>query len=625
MSIPVKRLKYPGFATTRGAALAALLIGAVANTQAASYSNLYIFGDSLSDSGTFGPMLGVGRYAHFTTKPGAVWAENVGASYGLSVTPAYTATPGATVALDFHLSASGNNLAIGDARINAAPPSNTPEAANLPSVRMQVDGFLARGALDPSALYVISGGHNDVFAQLGGAPEAAQTAMVTAADDLTAQVTRLQSAGARHLIVVGIMDISQTPIGRAQTPADAAQLKDLIATFETQLTAGLAGKNLLYFNTGRLLDTVLADPAAFGFTNTTDPACGVVDALQCQVPANGHLFADNKHPSTSMHRVISDWVYGSLEGAHRMGLLSQLALTRSSAQWRSIDARMQEFQNFGYQGQGVFVTADYASSDNDASVGLPSADGKGGSVVVGYEKAFTDRLFGGVTLGYGNAPFDLGNHQGTVEYDNWALSAFASHRFGAFYANALATYSWLDFQSRRHIALGPFTTRERGDTDGDQFGMKGQVGYNFVSGHIVHGPLVGLAWERVKVDGFSEESNSVTAMTFGDQTRESLRSRIGWQIAAETHWSGATLRPYAQLTYDYEHLDDERSYRAGFVGGSFGLEIETANQTGGYGTLLVGVTTELTRTLHLGIGATTTIGQPDAQNSAINLTLGAAF
>jgi uncharacterized protein YhjY with autotransporter beta-barrel domain len=53
-------------------------------------------------------------------------------------------------------------------------------------------------------------------------------------------------------------------------------------------------------------------------------------------------------------------------------------------------------------------------------------------------------------------------------------------------------------------------------------------------------------------------------MTFGDQTRESLRSRIGWQIATATRWSGVTLRPYAQLTDDYEHLDDERSYRAGF-------------------------------------------------------------
>jgi hypothetical protein len=101
----------------------------------------------------------------------------------------------------------------------------------------------------------------------------------------------------------------------------------------------------------------------------------------------------------------------------------------------------QQFENFGYQGQGFFVTGDYASSRQDANGGgLPSANGSGGSLVMGYEKAFSEQLFGGVTLGYGNAPFDLGNGQGSVKYDEWALSAFAAHRFGAFYASALATY-----------------------------------------------------------------------------------------------------------------------------------------------------------------------------------------
>jgi sulfur carrier protein len=38
----------------------------------------------------------------------------------------------------------------------------------------------------------------------------------------------------------------------------------------------------------------------------------------------------------------------------------------------------QQFENFGYQGQGFFVTGDYASSRQDANGGgLPSANGSG--------------------------------------------------------------------------------------------------------------------------------------------------------------------------------------------------------------------------------------------------------
>ncbi|MDP3639146.1 MAG: autotransporter outer membrane beta-barrel domain-containing protein, partial [Azonexus sp.] len=136
---------------------------------------------------------------------------------------------------------------------------------------------------------------------------------------------------------------------------------------------------------------------------------------------------------------------------------------------------------------------------------------------------------------------------------------------------------------------------------------------------------VGLAWERVNVDGFSEQSNSVTAMTFGDQTRVSLRSRLGWQIAAETSLAEVKVRPYAQLSYDYEHQKDERSYSAGFVGGNSAMEMQTANRTGGYGTLLAGISAELSKGMRLGVGGSTTISQPGENNVAISITLSAPF
>ena len=318
------------------------------------------------------------------------------------------------------------------------------------------------------------------------------------------------------------MDLTKAPIAALQTPADQVLLGNLVTTFDATLDADLAGKNLLYFNTGRLLNTVISNPMAYGFTNTTDPACGPLPtvSLGCSPPAGtgGYLFADVRHPSAKFHRIISDWIYTSLEGASRVGLMSQVPLGRSGAQWRSIDGRLNEFQNYGYKGQGFFVTGDYANSQKEAYAGVPSADGSGGSLIIGYEKAFAEQLFGGITLGYGNAPFDLGNSQGTVKYNDWSLSTFASYKFGSFYANGIATYSWLDYASKRNISLGSFNTSERGDTRGHQSGVKGQIGYHFTHGDIIHGPLVGLAWERVNVDGFSEQSNSLTAMTFGDQT-----------------------------------------------------------------------------------------------------------
>lgn len=618
-------IKHSGFRMKQRAVIATLLASLIGTAQAGNYANVYFYGDSLTDSGVYGPIL-PNPYDHFSTNPGKVWSQNLGADYGFAVKPAYAAQPN-TSPVVFSPIASGNNFATGSARINLTT-TTSPDAKLIPPVSTQVTHMLARGPLDSKALYAISGGHNDVFAQISaGSNAAAMAGIVTAANDLTTQVTRLQSAGARHLIVIGIMDMTKTPIASmsASVP-DPVLLHNLVSSFNATLESGLAGKNLLYFNTGKMLDTVIANPAAYGFSNVTDAA--TVESLgHTPDPGKetGYLFADIRHPSAQFHKIMSDWIYSSLEGASRVGLMSQVPLGRSGAQWRSIDERFNEFQNFGYQGQGFFVTGDYSSSKKDAYAGMPSADGSGGSLIMGYEKALTDQLFAGITLGYGNSPFDLGNSQGTIKYDEWALSAFASHKFGAFYANGVATYSWLDYASKRKIALGPFNISEQGDTSGHQFGVKGQIGYNFTLGNIVHGPLVGLAWERVNVDGFSEHSNSVTAMTFGDQTRESLRSRLGWQIAAETSLAEVKVRPYAQLSYDYEHRKDERTYSAGFVGGNSAIEIQTANRTGGYGTLLAGISAELGKGMRLGVGATGTISQPGANNAAINVTLSAPF
>src|SRR5205085_12460316 len=86
-------------------------------------------------------------------------------------------------------------------------------------VTTQISQFLARGPVDPNALYVLWAGANDLFVQLtaagSGAISAAdaQAGVVTAATDLTAQMARLRAAGARYIVVFNLPDIGRTPFG----------------------------------------------------------------------------------------------------------------------------------------------------------------------------------------------------------------------------------------------------------------------------------------------------------------------------------------------------------------------------------------------------------------------------
>ena len=123
---------------TRTALATALALG-VAAPATAQFSNVYFFGDSVSDSGNFKSQLPPGT-GQFTTNPGPVWSQGFAQAFGFNATPS--------------TQAGGNNYAYGGARIALLPgrlgqPLNPMDAV---PVATQVQQFLAKGPIDPNAI-----------------------------------------------------------------------------------------------------------------------------------------------------------------------------------------------------------------------------------------------------------------------------------------------------------------------------------------------------------------------------------------------------------------------------------------------------------------------------------------
>ena len=136
---------------TKGTLLAAALAAALAFAQqeaSAQFSGFYLFGDSLTDAGSFKPVLPLGT-GKFTTNPGPVWSEVLAQRYGFSAIPA---NQGAT------------NYAEGGARVTQLPGvPDTPPTGTATPVAQQVQHFLAKGSVDSNALYSVWAGGNDLF------------------------------------------------------------------------------------------------------------------------------------------------------------------------------------------------------------------------------------------------------------------------------------------------------------------------------------------------------------------------------------------------------------------------------------------------------------------------------
>jgi len=613
---------------------ASLALFCSASAWANSYGNLYFFGDSLSDAGAFTNLIvasgGSASTARFTTNPGNVWAQNLGALYGINVTTGYSLNP----ATGLFAASGGNDYAIGGARVTQTPgvfPASAAIAANIVPLSGQIGAHLGQtgGSAAANSLYAVWIGANDVFTQAGAvgagalSPTAAGLNMVTAAADAVTQIGRLRTAGVRNLLVIALPDMGINPYA-ASSPAGTSQLlTGLSGTYNDALRQGLlsAGMtNLAYFDPRPLFADMLARPAAYGFTNTTVPACGAASSLGCgpaqQLPGSaGFLFADGVHPSAATHRIISDWIYGSLEAPSKAAALAALPIGRSGAQWRAIDNRLRNFEA-GSGGQGVFVGGDHAPTRLDATATAPALSGRGNSLTLGYDKAFGN-IAAGLAFGVSDTDFDYANGGGKVVFSEAALSGFVAARFGQAYVDAILSYARLDFDTTRNVALGPTSMSNNGTTQARQKGFKLGGGYNFTGGTMVHGPVAALSWEQVDVDGYSE-TGSVTAMSFGAQRRDSLRSRLGWQVLGDVQTAWARLRPYARLTHEREHKDNQRTMTAGFVGEPFSFSVPTNGAKDSYGLIAIGTTMQY-KTVSADIGYTSTFSQSGARNQSLSV------
>ncbi|HLW12937.1 MAG TPA: SGNH/GDSL hydrolase family protein, partial [Casimicrobiaceae bacterium] len=250
----------------------AVALALAAGNASAQFTNAYFFGDSLTDGGSFKPVLPPGT-GLFTTNPGPVWSQLVAQHYGLNAIPA---------------DQGGTNFAQGGARVTDLPGvPNSPPTGTATPIAAQVAQLVGAGPLDRRALYAVWGGANDIFFQLGAlgagaiAPTQLQANVIGAAESLARQAGILNAAGARNVVVFNLPDIGRTPSGAAS--GQAAQISAVSSLYNTALIGGLdaLGAPTIRVNIQALLNEVEANPAAFGIANVTTPACGTTPSLLC--------------------------------------------------------------------------------------------------------------------------------------------------------------------------------------------------------------------------------------------------------------------------------------------------------------------------------------------------------
>ncbi|HEY3181153.1 MAG TPA: autotransporter domain-containing protein, partial [Casimicrobiaceae bacterium] len=470
----------------------------------AQFSNAFAFGDSLSDAGQYG--------SRFTTNPGLTFPMYLSERYGLSMGPSFQG---------------GNDYGQGGARVNSPSPLIPSNAPNI-SIAQQVSQFLAKGPLDPNALYQIQGGANDILVLAGQAaqigPAAVQAGVTQAALDLATQVARLQAAGARYLVVYNMPDIGKSPAAAAQNAQ--ATFTSLSSLFNSTFNAALANANLqiIQVNTFALLNEIVANPSAFGFVNITTPVCTTPSALTCTPSTlrdpNGNLtwaFADGVHPTTGLALIQAQAAASMIEGPAQMSVLAEAPLGVEAANFRAIDARMISGINSPRPMSKYEVWGAYDYGNNDFNGNFLSGNADLNTLTVGGDIKLSPQLLVGAMFGYTENKGDFGGSTGGYKLKETSGTVYAGFGPPPWWFGATLGAGDLDYSGiHRDITLGALTRSETADARGWHVMASVLGGYWFIpSPDWQHGPWVRVSYQDIHVHSFSENGADSTALSYG--------------------------------------------------------------------------------------------------------------
>lgn len=279
------------------------------NTHSNTYSKVYAFGDSFSDTGNVYMASGfqlppASSYYEGRYSDGPIWGEYLVSSLGLPEE-------------EFISFAWGGALTGG----TALNPYDLPGVKGMSA---QLDDYLDSTAVDPEALYVIWAGTNDFIVAF--IPPQADSISVAeeAINNIKQAVEKLRTRGATHIAVINIPNLGKIPGTQSGGTDISSWFSDASKYFNRQLSKKFEDDSVYYVDVFNLFENLMNKPNVYPkmIFNVTDycyeryflipPSEPPSSSSPCYDGRNPYLFWDGIHMTTVAHELISDLIFDTI-------------------------------------------------------------------------------------------------------------------------------------------------------------------------------------------------------------------------------------------------------------------------------------------------------------------------
>jgi phospholipase/lecithinase/hemolysin len=129
--------------------------------------------------------------------------------------------------------------------------------------------------------------------------------------------------GAKYVVVANLPDVASTPAAKSKTADIQALTAAMVQAFNTQLKNGLGeDPRILYVDLYTVSNDQVKNPAPYGLTNTSTPACGpnplgttsliCTNANTVAGDVSHYMFADDIHPTPFENNLVARYVLNEM-------------------------------------------------------------------------------------------------------------------------------------------------------------------------------------------------------------------------------------------------------------------------------------------------------------------------
>jgi outer membrane autotransporter protein len=328
---------------------------------------------------------------------------------------------------------------------------------------------------------------------------------------------------------------------------------------------------------GASLDSATADPvpgsSLFKLFNAIDLSGNVPTALEALSPQKYQIYGDLAiENATAIVQNIDQRLNNICDGSESIDMSGVGAgadpvaegFGKESDGKQPVRPAPAPEQRWGYfaTGDGFFYRGD--NHDQDLQEGRSNA----GGTLAGVDGKIGDNAVIGALFAYDEADTTLDGDGSHATIDSYAGGLYGAWHPDDFRVNAMAAYTRNNYSSDRNIIFPGFADKAKGSTNGNQYTVNLDGDYDWHATEcLTASPLLGLQWVHLGVNGFNESGAGAADLAIGDQSMDSLQSRLGGRVDCHL-LTRANLAVATDLhaAWQHEYLDNSRAIRSGFSG-----------------------------------------------------------